>query len=61
MSNAITITLYGKKTIDISDKLVSLFVEYELNAIPKAIIEISDGNFADRTYPMFNEQSDNVG
>ena len=61
MNNAITVTLYGKKTMDISDELVSLFVEYELNAIPKAIMEISDGTFADRTYPLFNEADLQIG
>jgi len=61
MSSAISVTLHGKKTVDISDELVSLFVEYELNDIPKAIVEISDGNFADRIYPMFNETDFQIG
>jgi phage protein D/phage baseplate assembly protein gpV len=61
MSNAITVTLYGKKTSDISDKLISLYVEHELNSIPKAVMVVSDGNFADRTYPMFNEADFQIG
>lgn len=54
MSNAITVTLSGKKSLDISDSLVSMRVEYALNKIPYAELLISDGNFADRTYPIFD-------
>ncbi|MBL4604276.1 MAG: hypothetical protein JKY02_00990 [Flavobacteriaceae bacterium] len=61
MSNAITVTLYGAKTMDISDQLISLLAEYELNTIPMAVMEISDGNFADRTYPIFNEADLQIG
>jgi len=61
MSNAITVTLYGKKKMDVSDKLISLFVEHELNMIPKAIMEISDGNFASRSFPLFNETDLQIG
>ena len=61
MSNAITVTLNGKKALDISDHLLSLHVENGLNEIPKAILEISDGNFADRTYPMFDNADLQIG
>lgn len=61
MSSAITVTLYGKKTTDISDNLVSMHVEYELNRIPTAEFIVSDGNFADRTYPLFDSPDLQIG
>ncbi|MCR9172648.1 MAG: phage baseplate assembly protein V [bacterium] len=61
MSNAITVTLQGKKSIDLSDHLISLITEQKLNAIPTAQIVLSDGNFADRDYPLFNAVDVQVG
>lgn len=61
MSNAITVTLLGKKTTDVSDNLVSLRVDYELNKIPGASMVLSDGNFASREYPLFNSTDLQIG
>lgn len=61
MSNAITVTLYGKKTTDISDNLVSLRVDSELNGIPAAWLVLSDGNFAKREYPLFDSPDLQIG
>jgi phage baseplate assembly protein gpV len=61
MSNAITVILYGKKTLDISESLMSLFVQHEVNIIPSAELAIATGNFADRTYPLFDDAMFKVG
>src|SRR3989338_4348390 len=61
MSSAITVTLYGKKTTDISDNLLSMHVEYELNRIPTAEFVVSDGNFAMREYPLFDSPDLQIG
>lgn len=59
--NAITITLSGKKSVDVSDELVSLHVEKEANQMPFANIRMTTGNFADRKYPLFDEANFNIG
>lgn len=59
--NAITVTLTGKKSIDVSDSLVSLYVEKEVNQIPRAEIRMSTGNFADRKYVLFDEAGFQIG
>jgi len=61
MSNALTVTLYGKKKTDISDALISLFTEHELNKIPEAKLVFSTGNFSDRQYPLFEEADFQIG
>lgn len=59
--NAITVTLSGKKTTDVSDSLVLVHVEKEVNQMPFAIIRMSTGNFADREYPLFDDASYKIG
>jgi len=59
--NAITVTLSGKKSLDVSDNLVGLHVEKEINQMPYAIIRMTTGNFADREYPLFDDSSFKIG
>lgn len=59
--NAITVTLSGKKAIDVSDSLVSVYVEKEVNQIPYAEIRLATGNFADRKYMLFDEAGYKIG
>ena len=59
--NAITVTLFGKKAIDVSDTLVSLHIEKEVNQIPFAEIRLATGNFADRKYAFFDEAGFKIG
>ncbi len=61
MSSAITVTLIGKKKTDISDQLISLYTEYELNKVPEAKLTLSTGNFSDRKYPLFEEADFQLG
>ena len=61
MTNAITVSLKGSATTDVSDILVSMTVEHELNKIPYAQIELATGNFADREYPIYDEADFKIG
>lgn len=59
--NAITVTLSGKKSQDVSDNLVSVHVEKEVSQLPYAKIKLTTGNFADRDYPYFDDANYKIG
>ncbi|MFT6922862.1 MAG: phage protein D [Crocinitomicaceae bacterium] len=61
MSNAITVTLSGSATTDVSDQLVSMIVEKKLNKIPSATLELASGDFAAREYPLFDDADFKIG
>jgi len=61
MSNALTVTLFGSKKMDVSDQLISLLVTRELNKIPEAKLVFSTGNFSERQYPLFEEVDFQIG
>ncbi|MBL4706954.1 MAG: hypothetical protein JKY48_00745 [Flavobacteriales bacterium] len=61
MSDAITVILDGKNKEDISDRLISLSVEYEVNNVPWAELSMLAGDFANRKYPLFQEGGYKVG
>jgi hypothetical protein len=61
MNSIITITLYGNKKLDVTAKVMSVFVQHEVNVIPTAELTLVTGDFASRTYPLFDNAMFNVG
>jgi phage protein D/phage baseplate assembly protein gpV len=61
MNNAVTVSVKGAATTDVSDQLLSMIVEKKLNKIPSAKLELATGSFADREYPLFDGADFKIG
>ena len=61
MKNSVTITVNGNKSYNLTDQVISLYVEHEFNRIPRAEIAFITGSFSERTFPLFEDKNFALG